>query len=44
MEAPMSKEMREILDDPIASKRLPEAIRMAHAGQDAILEVGGKRF
>ncbi len=44
MEAKISKEMREILDDPIASKQLPEAIRMARAGMDAILEVDGKRY
>ena len=44
MEATISKEARAILDDPVASKQLHEAVRVARAGQDAILEVDGKRY
>ena len=44
MEAKISKEARAILNDPEASKRLPEAICMARVGQDAIFEVDGKRY
>ena len=44
MEATISKEARAILDDPVASKQLHEAVRVARAGKDAILEVDGKRY
>jgi len=44
VEATISKEARAILDDPIASKQLHEAVRAARPGQDALLALGGKRY
>jgi|GEM_PF-3386155 len=44
MKAKISDAMRSILNDPRASKELPDAIRTARSGQATIIEAGGKKY